>query len=92
MYCLLAALLWCRLPALPALPLLPLLPLPPLLLSSASKLPLPPAMPNLPPLCSPTPALPCLCPTGCPFCRKVREAVNILDLDVLFKPCPKVSC
>jgi hypothetical protein len=49
-------------------------------------------MPNLPPLCSPTPALPCLCPTGCPFCRKVREAVNILDLDVLFKPCPKVSC
>jgi hypothetical protein len=26
---------------------------------------------------------------GCPFCRKVREAVNILDLDVLFKPCPK---
>lgn len=26
---------------------------------------------------------------GCPFCRKVREAVNILDLDVLFKPTPK---
>lgn len=26
---------------------------------------------------------------GCPFCRKVREAVNILDLDVIFYPCPK---
>jgi len=26
---------------------------------------------------------------GCPFCRKVREAVSILDLDVLFYPCPK---
>lgn len=26
---------------------------------------------------------------GCPFCRKVREAVHILDLDVLFYPCPK---
>lgn len=26
---------------------------------------------------------------GCPFCRKVREAVAILDLDVLFYPCPK---
>ena len=26
---------------------------------------------------------------GCPFCRKVREAVNILDLDILFYPCPK---
>ncbi|GAB4816927.1 hypothetical protein N2152v2_003973 [Parachlorella kessleri] len=26
---------------------------------------------------------------GCPFCRKVREAVCILDLDVLFYPCPK---
>lgn len=25
---------------------------------------------------------------GCPFCRKVREAVTILDLDVLFYPCP----
>jgi glutathione S-transferase len=25
---------------------------------------------------------------GCPFCRKVREAVAILDLDVEFKPCP----
>lgn len=22
---------------------------------------------------------------GCPYCRKVREAVSILDLDVLFK-------
>jgi glutaredoxin len=28
---------------------------------------------------------------GCPFCRKVREAVAILDLDVLFYPCPKGS-
>lgn len=27
---------------------------------------------------------------GCPFCRKVREAVAILDLDVKFMPCPKV--
>jgi hypothetical protein len=26
---------------------------------------------------------------GCPFCRKVREAVSILDIDVLFLPCPK---
>lgn len=26
---------------------------------------------------------------GCPFCRKVREIVSILDLDVLFYPCPK---
>lgn len=26
---------------------------------------------------------------GCPFCRKVREAVNILDLDVVFYPCPQ---
>ena len=26
---------------------------------------------------------------GCPFCRKVREAVSILDMDVLFKPCPR---
>jgi len=25
---------------------------------------------------------------GCPFCKKVREAVCILDIDVLFKPCP----
>ncbi|KAJ8899581.1 hypothetical protein K2173_018555 [Erythroxylum novogranatense] len=26
---------------------------------------------------------------GCPFCRKVREIVSVLDLDVLFYPCPK---
>jgi len=26
---------------------------------------------------------------GCPFCRKVREIVSILDIDVLFYPCPK---
>ncbi|EEC84028.1 hypothetical protein OsI_30253 [Oryza sativa Indica Group] len=26
---------------------------------------------------------------GCPFCRKVREMVAVLDLDVLFYPCPK---
>lgn len=26
---------------------------------------------------------------GCPFCRKVREAVAILDLDIIFYPCPK---
>ncbi|EKX35174.1 hypothetical protein GUITHDRAFT_43846, partial [Guillardia theta CCMP2712] len=26
---------------------------------------------------------------SCPFCRKVREAVAILDLDVEFLPCPK---
>ncbi|KAK9705753.1 hypothetical protein RND81_07G079400 [Saponaria officinalis] len=26
---------------------------------------------------------------SCPFCRKVREIVSILDLDVLFYPCPK---
>ena len=26
---------------------------------------------------------------SCPFCRKVREALSILDLDVLVKPCPK---
>ncbi|XP_002983737.2 uncharacterized protein LOC9651199 [Selaginella moellendorffii] len=26
---------------------------------------------------------------GCPFCRKVREAATILDLDILFYPCPK---
>ncbi|KAK9850981.1 hypothetical protein WJX84_003147 [Apatococcus fuscideae] len=25
---------------------------------------------------------------GCPFCRKVREAVSILDLDVAYYPCP----
>jgi hypothetical protein len=27
---------------------------------------------------------------GCPFCRKVREAINILDLDVLMYPTPAV--
>ncbi len=26
---------------------------------------------------------------GCPFCRKVREALSILDLDVMIRPCPK---
>lgn len=26
---------------------------------------------------------------GCPFCRKVREAVSILSLEVTFKPCPQ---
>ncbi|XWS43413.1 hypothetical protein CRYUN_Cryun16bG0101500 [Craigia yunnanensis] len=26
---------------------------------------------------------------SCPFCRKVREIVSVLDLDVLFYPCPK---
>jgi glutathione S-transferase len=26
---------------------------------------------------------------ACPFCRKVREALCILDLDVLVRPCPK---
>ncbi|XP_016184747.1 uncharacterized protein LOC107626388 [Arachis ipaensis] len=26
---------------------------------------------------------------GCPFCRKVREIVAILDLDILFYPCPR---
>ncbi len=26
---------------------------------------------------------------GCPFCRKVREALTYLDLDVLIYPCPK---
>jgi glutathione S-transferase len=26
---------------------------------------------------------------GCPFCRKVREALSILDLDALIRPCPK---
>merc|ERR1711879_215522 len=26
---------------------------------------------------------------SCPFCRKVREAVAILDLDVLYKPTPR---
>lgn len=26
---------------------------------------------------------------ACPFCRKVREALTILDLEVIVKPCPK---
>ncbi|GMH30141.1 hypothetical protein Nepgr_031984 [Nepenthes gracilis] len=26
---------------------------------------------------------------SCPFCKKVREIVAVLDLDVLFYPCPK---
>jgi len=26
---------------------------------------------------------------GCPYCRKVREALSILDLDALIYPCPK---
>jgi glutathione S-transferase len=26
---------------------------------------------------------------GCPFCRKVREALSILDLDASIRPCPK---
>lgn len=26
---------------------------------------------------------------ACPYCRRVREAVSMLDLDVLFFPCPK---
>lgn len=26
---------------------------------------------------------------GCPFCRKVREALSILDLDAVIFPCPK---
>lgn len=26
---------------------------------------------------------------ACPFCRKVREVVTLLDLDVVFFPCPK---
>jgi glutathione S-transferase len=26
---------------------------------------------------------------GCPFCRKVREALSVLDLDVVVHPCPK---
>lgn len=33
--------------------------------------------------------LPLALPPGCPFCRKVREAVALLDLDVLFLPTPK---
>ncbi len=26
---------------------------------------------------------------GCPYCRKVREALTVLDLDVMIYPCPK---
>src|SRR5262249_34162994 len=26
---------------------------------------------------------------ACPFCRKAREALSILDLDVIVYPCPK---
>src|SRR5262245_63925169 len=26
---------------------------------------------------------------ACPFCRKVREALSILDLDAVIYPCPK---
>ena len=26
---------------------------------------------------------------GCPFCRKVREVLSILDLDAMIRPCPK---
>jgi glutathione S-transferase len=26
---------------------------------------------------------------GCPFCRKVREALSVLDLDAVVHPCPK---
>jgi glutathione S-transferase len=26
---------------------------------------------------------------ACPYCRKVREALSILDLDILIYPCPK---
>ena len=26
---------------------------------------------------------------GCPYCRKAREALSILDLPVLVRPCPK---
>src|SRR5690554_403622 len=26
---------------------------------------------------------------ACPFCRKVREALSMLDLDALVRPCPK---
>ena len=26
---------------------------------------------------------------GCPYCRKVREALSILDLDAIVYPCPK---
>ena len=38
----------------------------------------------------PPPCRPAAASAGCPFCRKAREVVNYLDLDVLFLPCPKV--
>ena len=28
---------------------------------------------------------------GCPFCRVVREAISVLDLDVLILPCPRTT-
>lgn len=28
---------------------------------------------------------------ACPFCRKVREAISMLDIDAVFYPCPKGS-
>lgn len=28
---------------------------------------------------------------GCPYCRKVREALSILDLDAHVRPCPKAG-
>lgn len=28
---------------------------------------------------------------ACPYCRKVREAISLLDLDVIFFPCPRSS-
>ena len=28
---------------------------------------------------------------ACPYCRNVREAVTVLDLDILIKPCPRGS-
>jgi anaphase-promoting complex subunit 7 len=28
---------------------------------------------------------------ACPFCRRTREAITDLDIDVLVYPCPKVS-
>ena len=28
---------------------------------------------------------------GSPYCRKVRDAASLLDLDILFKPCPQGS-
>ena len=29
---------------------------------------------------------------ACPFCRRTREAITDLDIDVLVYPCPKVPC